>query len=120
MILSPIASSRFTVAQRESLLGRCGPSSPAYCYAAPPHRHSRRHGTFSAIELGKLTSIDAEERGEHDGALGCHGDISVIEFSGGEASALTVESLTRGTPLSASVSLSIFVLADFSAVLENS
>ena len=120
MILSPIASLFLTDAQREPLLGRRGPSSPAYHRAAPPCRHSRRRGTFGALEIGKLTSIDAEERGEHDGALGCHGDPAVVEFFGGEASALTVESLTHGPPvsLSLSLSLSLFLfLADFSATL---
>jgi len=84
MILSPISSSCFTNAQREPQLGRRGLSSPAYRRAAPHRRLSRRQGTSGAIELGNPTSIDTEERGEHDGALGCREDLAVVEFSGGK------------------------------------
>jgi hypothetical protein len=63
-----------------------------------------------------------EERGEHDGALGCRGDLAVVEFSSGEASALTVESLTRGSlPVTLYLPIPLFLfLGRFGVVFVNS
>ena len=78
--------------------------APACWRTAAPPFSTARHPRCSRARESYLNRCGRERRAH--GALGCHRDLAVVEFSGGEASALTMESLTRGSPLSASIPLS--------------